>query len=99
MRKLLFVALIVTCMVVAAAGQKDQEANKPLVDQTQGEWNQRASDVKRRSGKTIKLEKSVADPKRRGGAKIRCYTLDAYSWELAFGTRTEYGGVVCVRSR
>ena len=97
MRKILVVTLIVVCLGLTASGQKDQDADKPLVDQTQPEWNERAADVKRRTGKTLKLERRVADPKRR--AKTRCYTLDPYSWKLAFGTDTEYGGVVCVRSR
>jgi hypothetical protein len=97
MRKLSFITLIVVCLGMTALGQKDQEANKPLVDQTEPEWNQRAADVKRRSGKTIRLEKRVADPKRRG--RVLCYQLDAYSWKLAFGLDSEYGGIVCVRRR
>jgi hypothetical protein len=97
MRKFVLIILTVACLGLTASAQKDQEANKPHVDQTQPEWNERVADVKRRTGKTVRLGRSVADPKRRG--KIRCYTLDAWGWELAFGTKTEYGGVVCVRSR
>lgn len=96
MRKLLIITVIVSCLALTASGQKDQETNKPAVDQTQSEWNQRVADVKRRTGKSIRLEQRVADPKRRGG-RIRCYTLDPWGWELAFGQKTEYGGVVCVR--
>jgi len=95
MRKLLLSGLIVTCMGLTASGQKKQEADKPVLDQTQPEWNERVADVKRRTGKTVRLGRSVADPKRRG--KIRCYTLDAYSWKLATGGDSEYGGVICLR--
>lgn len=98
MRRLLFITLIVTCLGLTAWGQKDQEANKAVLDQTQQEWNQRVADVKRRTGKTIKLEKRVADPKRRGG-RVRCYGMDAYSWKLATGLDSEYGGTICVRGR
>lgn len=96
MRKLLFITLTVACLGLTALGQKDQEADKAVLDQTQPEWNQRVADVKRRTGKTIRLERRVADPKRRG-RRIRCYTLDAYSWKLATGHDSEYGGIVCTR--
>lgn len=98
MRKLLFITLIVACLGLTALGKKDQEANKAVLDQTQQEWNQRVADVKRRTGKTIRLEKRVADPKRRG-ARALCYVLDAYSWKLATGRNSEYGGTICVRGR
>jgi hypothetical protein len=95
MRKFLFITLIVACLGLTASGQKDQEANKPLIDLTQPEWNQRAADVKRRTGKTIRLEKRVADPKRR--ARVKCFTLTAYEWKLATGGDSEYGGIACLR--
>lgn len=95
MRELLFITLIVVCTAFTASGQKGKETEKPLLDLTQQEWNQRVADVKRRTGNTIKVGKPVADPRRR--RRVRCFTADAFSWKLATGFDSDIGGLICYR--
>ncbi len=98
MKKILCTFALLTCLTLSALGQKDNKSEKPVVDQTPQQMNQRASDVKRRTGKTVdpnKMGTPVADPKRRKG---RCRYLGPEEWALVFPDyASNYGGTVCFR--
>lgn len=99
MQRLVFTIMLVTCLTLSALGQKDKGSQKPVVDQTQPQMEQRAAAAKQRSGKSVdpnKIGTPVADPKRR--RHVVCRTLGPEEWGLVFpDIPGEYGGTVCVR--
>lgn len=99
MRRLIFTTMLVTSLALAALGQKDKGSQKPVVDQTQQQMEQRTAEVKRRTGKSVdpnKVGTPVADPK--GRKHVLCFTLAPDDWNMLFPhIPSDYGGTVCVR--
>lgn len=97
MKRLLFTFAVLACLTLPALGQKESKSEKPVIDQTPEQMNQRVAEVKRRTGRNVdpnKMGTPVSVPKRRG----RCRYLAKEEWNLVFSDYpSEYGGTVCTR--
>ena len=96
MKKLIVIATLISASAFFAFGQKNES---PVVTLTQQQINERTADVKRRTGKTINMErigKPIADPHRR--RRVVCRQMSPQEWGLVFpDIPSEYGGMVCTR--
>ena len=85
----------------ADSGKKASKSKKEprTIDQTPKQLQDRATDVKRRTGKSVDpnaIGKPVADPHRR--PRVLCRTYGPEEWNLIFpDIPSDYGGTVCVR--